>query len=89
MKAMSPPTFTWKKSSEIRVPKTALRGKEGIQYLRSPFSRYGLMMATRVPRFLASAMYLSATGWLLARFVPQRTRRSVPMKSESEHVGAA
>ena len=42
----------------------------------------------RVPARLAKRMYLVVTGWLLARSVPIKIKRSVPIMSESEHVGA-
>jgi hypothetical protein len=86
--AMSPPAATCTKSSMSRVPKTADIGSDGTQYFSSPFSRTAFTTTMRVPRFLASARYFIDSGWLFERFVPISSRRSVPMRSESEHVGA-
>ena len=47
--ASSPPVFTWKKASVMRVPSRALSGLDGTQYRSSPGSRCGLTTATLVP----------------------------------------
>jgi hypothetical protein len=81
MKAASPPVWTGKNSSVMRVPKTALSALDGTQYRSSPGSRSGLTTATRVPRRRASYRYFMNTGCAFATSVPNSTTRSVSRTS--------